>query len=84
MKKSKKNTLQRAVAATLPRLTIECIERYEVLIGGCKKIEAYSTEQTVVATHSCKVRVCGEELSIAFTGNGKIMLSGIIRAIEFE
>ncbi len=83
-KKEKSTFFARAVAATAPRMTIECAERYALLLCGCKKIEAYSPEETVVATAACRVRVCGARLCISFTGDGKILLSGTISAIEFE
>ena len=84
-KKSGKNTfIPRAAAAVIPRLTLECIDKYELLLCGCKKIEAYSPTETLLAASSCRVRICGEKLSIAFTGDSKIMLSGIISEIKFE
>jgi sporulation protein YqfC len=73
----------RALAAALPRLTLECIEKYELLVCGCRKIELYSPEKTVICAHSGKVSVCGAELTISFLGDGKVKLSGVIDAIEF-
>jgi sporulation protein YqfC len=73
----------RAICAALPRLTLECSERYELLVCGCRKIELYSPEKTVLCAHSGKVSVCGKELSISFLGDGKVKLSGVIDAIEF-
>lgn len=75
--------LSRRAAAVMPRLTLECIEKYELLLCGCKKIECYSPEKTVICAHSGKVSVRGRCLRIAFMGDGKIMLSGVIDAIEF-
>lgn len=82
--KAKKPTVSRALATAIPCFTIECIERYELLLCGCKKIEAYSTDQALISTHSCKVAVNGAKLRIAFTGDGKILISGIISSIEFK
>ena len=73
----------RQFSPSFPRLTLECAERYELLLCGCKKIELYSPEETVICSGGGKVRVRGKCLRIAFMGEGKIMLSGIIDAIEF-
>ncbi|MBQ9747055.1 MAG: YabP/YqfC family sporulation protein [Clostridia bacterium] len=78
-----KGAFARHTAAALPRLTLECIEKYELLLCGCKKIECYTPERTVICAHSGKVSVRGKGLCIAFMGEGKIMLSGVIDAIEF-
>ena len=90
MKKQNKNITcgrrepcRRALAAVLPRLTLECIEKYELLVCGCRKIELYSPEKTVVCAHSGKVCVRGEGICISFLGGGKVKLSGVISAIEF-
>ena len=90
MKKQSKNiqkrhavACRRACAAVLPRLTLECIEKYELLVCGCRKIELYSPEKTVLCAHSTKVSVSGKELAISFLGEGKVKLSGVIDAIEF-
>lgn len=83
-KKEKNTFFARTLAATAPRMTIECAERYALLLCGCKKIEAYSPTETVLATAACRVRVRGAKLCISFTGDGKILLSGTISAIEFE
>ena len=82
--KASRPTVSRVLAATAPRLTIECIERYELLLCGCRKIEAYSPDMALLSTHSCKVAVNGAKLRIAFSGDGKILLSGIISSIEFK
>ncbi len=82
--KEKSEFLARAIAATSPGMTIECAERYAMLLCGCKKIAAYSQEETVIATAVCRVRVRGSGLCISFAGDGKILLSGTISAIEFE
>ena len=73
----------RALSPSFPRLTLECAERYELLLCGCRKIELYSPEETVVSSGGGKVRVRGKSLRIAFMGESKIMLSGVIDAIEF-
>ena len=83
-KREKSELLPRSLACIAPRLTLECIERYELLICGCKKIEEYSQEETLLCTHSCRLRVKGAKLKIGFTGESKILLSGIISSIEFE
>ena len=84
MKKKKESAKKgRAVAAVLPRLTLECIEKYELLVCGCRKIALYSEEETVLCTCGGKVRVRGKNLRISFLGDGKIKLSGVISAIEF-
>ncbi len=82
--KEKSTFLASTIAAAAPRMTIECAERYAMLLCGCKKIAAYSPEETVIATAACRVRVRGAKLCIAFAGDGKILLSGTISAIEFE
>ena len=82
-KKSEHTKVRQAVAAVLPRLTLECIEKYELLVCGCRKIELYSPEKTVLCAHSGKVSVSGKELCISFLGEGKVKLSGVIDAIEF-
>ena len=91
MKNKKKQTgqacacpLARACAASLPRFSLECAEKYELLVCGCRKIELYSPEETVICTQGGKVRVAGAKLTIALMGEGKIMLSGVISAIEFK
>ena len=84
MKKKKESAKTgRAVAAVLPRLTLECIEKYELLVCGCRKIELYSPEKTVLCAHSGKVSVLGKGLVISFLGDGRVKLSGVICAIEF-
>ncbi len=83
-KKEKGSFLSRTLAAAAPRMTIECAERYALLLCGCKKIASYSPEETVIATAACRVRVRGAKLCISFAGEGKILLSGTISAIEFE
>ena len=84
MKKKREHTKTRqAIAAVLPRLTLECIEKYELLVCGCRKIELYSPEKTVLCAHSGKVSVSGKGLAISFLGEGKVKLSGAIAAIEF-
>ena len=75
--------LSRTAAAAFPRLTLECVEKYELLVCGCRKIELYSPSETVLCAHRGKVRVKGAKLCISFMGEGKIMLSGVIDAIEF-
>ncbi len=82
-KKEKSFFVPKTVACAAPKMSLECLDRYEVLIGGCKKIDSYSPEETVVSTGSCAVRVTGQKLSISFSGEGKILLSGKILAIEF-
>jgi len=81
--KRKKASQGRAFSAAFPRFTLECAERHELLLCGCKKIECYSPEETVLCSAGGKIRVCGANMRISFTGDGKIMLSGIINAIEF-
>ena len=76
--------ISRAIAAAAPRMTLECAERHTLLLCGCKKIEAYSPEETVIATAICRVRVRGACLRISFTGDGKISLCGTLTSIEFE
>ena len=84
MKKKKESAKTgRAVAAVLPRLTLECLEKYELLICGCRKIELYSPEKTVLCAHRGKVSVRGEGIQISFLGDGRVKLSGVIDAIEF-
>jgi len=89
MKKQNKNKNMRcapcgrALAAVLPRLTLECIEKYELLVCGCRKIELYSPEKTVLCAHRGKVSVRGEGIQISFLGDGRVKLSGVIDAIEF-
>ena len=83
-KKEKIALFSRAIAATMPRMTLECAERHALLLCGCKKIEAYSPEETVISTAVCRVRVRGAYLRISFTGDGKISLCGTVSAIEFE
>ncbi len=83
-KKEKSTFFARTIAATAPRMTIECAERYALLLCGCKKIAAYSPVETLIATAACRVRVRGAGLCISFAGDGKILLSGTISAIEFE
>lgn len=78
------SALSRGVATALPRFSLECAEKYELLVCGCRKIELYSPEETVLCTNGGKVRVVGSKLTIAFMGDGKIMLSGVISAIEFK
>lgn len=73
----------KTLSSVAPKMTLECLDRYEVLLGGCKKIEAYSPEETVISTASCNVRVTGKKISISFSGEGKILLSGKISSIEF-
>ena len=73
----------RAICAALPRLTLECSERYELLVCGCRKIELYSPERTVLCAHSGKVSVSGTGLRISFLGDGKAKLAGVINTIEF-
>ena len=79
----KTGALPRAVSTAFPRLTLECIEKYELLVCGCRKIALYSPAETVLCTSGGKVRVCGKGLCISFMGEGKIKLSGVISAIEF-
>jgi hypothetical protein len=81
-KKENDRMFSRAVSSAIPRMTLECVEKYELLLCGCKKIEAYSPEETLICTSSCRVCVKGARLSISFTGDGKIMLRGIISSIE--
>ncbi len=71
------------LAKITPKMTLECSDRYELLIGGCKNIDEYTKEKVVVSTSSCKVCVSGTALSISFLGDGKILLSGKISSIEF-
>lgn len=78
-----KGALSRAAAVAFPRLTLECVEKYELLICGATKIAFYSPAETVVCTMGGKVRVTGAKLCIAFMGDGKIMISGVISAIGF-
>ena len=73
----------RAHSILLPRFTIECIERHELLLCGCRKVELYSEQKITICTHSSKVCICGEGLTISFLGDGRIKLSGTIDAIEF-
>ena len=73
----------RTIAAVAPKMTIECSDRYELLISGCKNIDEYSKESVTVSTFSCKVKVLGTSLSISFLGDGKILLSGRISSVEF-
>ncbi|MGN1095360.1 MAG: YabP/YqfC family sporulation protein [Eubacteriales bacterium] len=80
---SAKKAISRTAAALNPGLTVECIDRYEALFGGCKKIEAYSKEETVILTSSCRIRIKGEDITIAFSGDAKILLSGKLSSIEF-
>ena len=84
IKNSGKAYISRAIASAAPRMTLECAERHALLLCGCKKIEAYSPEETVIATSVCRVRVRGACLRISFTGDGKISLCGTLSAIEFE
>ena len=89
MKKQNKNKsvrrapCRRALAAGLPRLTLECIERYELLVCGCRKIELYSPEKTVLCAYRGKLSVRGADICISFLGEGRVKLSGVIDAIEF-
>ena len=89
MKKQNKNKsvrrapCGRALAAVLPRLTRECIERYELLVCGCRKIELYSPEKTVLCAYRGKLSVRGADICISFLGEGRVKLSGVIDAIEF-
>ena len=73
----------RTLAALAPKMTLECSDRYELLIGGCKNIDEYTKEKFLVSTSSRRVCVSGAELSISFLGEGKILLSGKISSIEF-
>lgn len=81
--KEKSFFVSRTAASAAPRMTVECLDRYELLLGGCKKIEGYSPEETIVSTSSCTVRVKGQKISISFSGEGKILLCGRITSIEF-
>lgn len=81
--KEKSFLVSKALSSIAPKMTVECVDRYELLLGGCKRIEEYSAEQATVATASCNIRIKGKKLSIAFSGNGKILLSGKICCIEF-
>jgi hypothetical protein len=90
MKKTNKNKencprarQNRAFISVLPRLTLECAERRELLVCGCRKIECYCKEEAILCSHECKVRVRGSCLAISFMGESKIMLSGMIDSIEF-
>jgi sporulation protein YqfC len=84
MKKKREHTKTRqAIAAVLPRLTLECIEKYELLVCGCRKIELYSPEKTVLCAYRGKLSVRGADICISFLGEGRVKLSGVIDAIEF-
>lgn len=82
-KKEKSFFVAKAISGIAPKMTVECVDRYELLLGGCKRIEEYSEEQATVATASCNVKIRGKKLSISFSGDGKILLSGKICCIEF-
>jgi hypothetical protein len=84
MKKNKSSLIPRAASSLIPRLTMECAERYEILLCGCKKIESYSAEEVLISSDACRVCIKGCKLSICFTGNCKLMLRGIISSIEFK
>lgn len=90
MKKAKKEKftakhidVRKAAAAVCPNLTLECLDRYEILLGGCRKIVSYSETNAEVSTSSCLVRITGENITISFSGNGKILLCGKFSSIEF-
>ena len=81
--KEKSFFVPKTISSVAPKMTLECADRYELLIGGCKNIDEYSEKQAKIRTSSCTVRVCGSALLISFLGDGKIFLSGKISSIEF-
>ena len=63
MKKQKKekkikkvSRIKSAAASVCPRLTLECLDRYEILLGGCQKIESFKENEICILTSSCKIK----------------------------
>ncbi len=67
----------------IPALSIECLERNELLLCGAKKIEFYSDSCVSVRTRTCLVKIRGENITLAFSGDGKIHIRGKFCSIEF-
>lgn len=81
-KKIKKVSKIKSAAATVcPRLTLECLDRYEILLGGCQKIESFKENEICILTSSCKIRILG--ITLSSSGDKKILICGKFSSIEF-
>ncbi len=90
MKKQKKekkikkvSKIRSAAASVCPRLTLECLDRYEILLGGCQKIESFKENEICILTSSCKIRILGQGITLSSSGDKKILICGKFSSIEF-
>jgi len=65
-------------------LSVEILGTCEMLVSGCAGIIHFSAEKIGVRTSGPSVWVSGDELTLCWAGDGKLMIKGRICAVEYK
>lgn len=63
--------------------SVEISGKSEVLICLCRGLLFYSSERIETDTPLGEITVCGERLTMRWAGDGKLLICGIIRSVNF-
>lgn len=66
------------------RFTVELVENRQLFICGCTGIASYSESDVMLTTRAQTVEISGTGLSLAWAGEGKLLLAGTVRTITFS
>lgn len=66
------------------RFTVELAENRQLFICGCTGIASYSETEVRLNTRADTVEIAGSDLSLAWAGEGKLLLTGTVRTITFS
>lgn len=83
MKKKQKSGPVCGVPAAA-RFTVELVENGSLFICGCTGIVSYSETDVRLATRAQTLAVSGTGLSLAWAGEGKLLLTGAVRTVTFS
>ena len=74
----------RKFSSPVPPVSAEILGTREILVSGCTGIIHFSDDNIGVRTSGPSVWVSGDGLSLCWAGDGKLMIKGVIRAVEYK
>ena len=84
MAKRNRRTCPPPHAPIFPKETLEIAERKELLIAGVTGIEDYHTEKARIRTSKGIVEICGDTITLCWSGEKRLLLRGNFKELHFE
>ncbi len=72
------------ISSPISPMSVEILGTRELLISGCTGIIHFSKEKIGVHTKGPSVWVSGDDLTLCWAGDGKLMIKGRVCAVEYK